>query len=433
MEKFTKIMNTNPVISTIEPDLNLKEKDSTLVLSPITPGERIELIDSLRGFALAGVCLANLSAFSLFYYLDDGQKAALPFPVVNSVIYYIIYFFVDWKFWTLFSMMFGFGASIFISRANDAYKNGKALYARRLSILLIFGLLHHIFLWNGDILVDYALAGFLLLLLTSRKSSALAVWGIILAAFVSLIIRILQAKLFPHVQELITGNDKVIMQAYSAGSYAQILSANLADMKIYVILVAFALVAALGRFMVGYWTGQTGRLYKVENHIGFFKKTMRICAWIGFPVMALLTVNKILMEHEVLSPKSDWKLLNYFLLAASLAIGIFYAAKFILLYQNSKWRKRLSVFKEIGRMAFTNYLMQTVINIFVFNGIGFGLGGKTGPSIYILWFVVLFTSQILFSRWWLSRYRFGPVEWLWRSLTYGSWQPMKKKLIAVAG
>lgn len=77
-------------------------------------------------------------------------------------------------------------------------------------------------------------------------------------------------------------------------------------------------------------------------------------------------------------------------------------------------------------------LMQTVINILIFNGIGFGLGGKIGPSLYILWFFVWITLQILFSRWWLSRYMFGPVEWLWRSLTYGQWQPMIRKIPQVA-
>jgi uncharacterized protein len=112
------------------------------------------------------------------------------------------------------------------------------------------------------------------------------------------------------------------------------------------------------------------------------------------------------------------------MVTGSLAMGIFYAIKFAFLYQTSKWRKHLSAFKEMGRMAFTNYLMQTIINIIIFNGIGFGLAGKIGPSIYVVWFVVLITLQIIFSRWWLSKYRFGPVEWLWRSFTYKKWQTM---------
>jgi uncharacterized protein len=103
--------------------------DSASVLNPTTSRERIEMIDALRGFALTGVYLGNLALFSFFFCLSDEQKADLPFPVINSIISYIIYFFVDWKFWTLFSIMFGFGASIFISRADERNKNGKALYA----------------------------------------------------------------------------------------------------------------------------------------------------------------------------------------------------------------------------------------------------------------------------------------------------------------
>jgi uncharacterized protein len=404
------------------------EEDSTRLLYPTTPGERVEIIDALRGFALAGVCLANLGIFSFYYYLSNEQKADLPLPVVNSIINYIVYFFVDQKFWTLFSIMFGFGASIFISRANEAHKNGKVLYARRLMILLVFGLIHHIFLWNGDILVDYALTGFILLIFSSKRSASLAVWGIILGAFVSMILKILQVKLLPHTQELILKLDPLIMDAYSSGSYSRIITANLADLKMYYIYVFYALVAALGRFMVGYWIGQTGIISNIEKYTVFFKKVLRVCAWVGFPVMTLITIIKILLDLGILSPESDWKLVKYLLLIGSMAIGIFYATKFSLLYQNIKWKKHLSVFKEMGRMAFTNYLMQTIINIFIFNGIGFGLAGKIGPSIYIFWFIVLITGQILFSKWWLTRYRFGPVEWLWRSLTYKKWQPMIKEL-----
>jgi uncharacterized protein len=134
--------------------------DSMSLLNPTTSGDRIEMIDALRGFALTGVCLANLALFSFYYCLSNEQKADLPLPLINTIISYLIYFFVDSKFWTLFTIMFGFGASIFISRANELHKNGKALYARRLVLLLIFGLIHGIFFWFGDIFAEYALAGF---------------------------------------------------------------------------------------------------------------------------------------------------------------------------------------------------------------------------------------------------------------------------------
>jgi uncharacterized protein len=401
------------------------KKDITPTLYPITSKDRIEMVDALRGFALAGVCLANLAIFSFYYYLSNEQKSNLPFSLANSIISYVIYFFVDWKFWTLFSLMFGFGASIFISRANELHKNGKALYARRLSILLILGLIHSVFFWNGDILVDYALAGFVLLMFSNKKGVSLVVWGILLAAFISLAVKILQFKFQPDVLELFDKLDTLTMNAYSSNSYCKLINANLTYLKLFRLYVWFPLIAALGRFMIGYWIGQTGRIYHIENYTDFFKRVMRICAWIGFPIMFIATATQILLDFGVLPPKSDWKLINYVMLIGSLAVGIFYAIKFAFLYQNNNWRKRLSVFKELGRMALTNYLMQTVINIVIFYGIGFGLAGKIGPSIYILWFALLITLQIFFSKWWLSKYNFGPVEWLWRSLTYKKWQTMK--------
>ena len=397
------------------------------LLNPTTSGDRIEMIDALRGFALTGVCLANLALFSFYYCLSNEQKADLPLPLINTIISYLIYFFVDSKFWTLFTIMFGFGASIFISRANELHKNGKALYARRLVLLLIFGLIHGIFFWFGDIFAEYALAGFILLLFSNKKGISVAVWGIILGAFIPLVLMILQAKLLPDSSEIFDKLGKLTLNAYSSSSYSKVINANLVNIKIFSLYVWFLLIAAVGRFMIGYWIGQTGRLYHIEDYTDFFRKTMRICGWIGFPFMFIVTITKILIDSEVLVPESEWEPVTYLLEIASLAIGIFYVVKFAFLYQNKKWRKRLSVFKEMGRMALTNYLMQTIINVLIFNGIGFGLAGKIGPSIYILWFIVLMILQIIFSKWWLSRYRFGPFEWLWRSLTYKKLQPMKVK------
>jgi uncharacterized protein len=399
---------------------------STARLKPTPSSERIEMIDALRGFALTGVCLANFALFSFYYCLNKEQKADLPFPMINTILSYFIYFFVDMKFWTLFSIMFGFSASIFISRANKYNKNGKALYSRRLLILLIIGFIHGIFFWFGDILSEYALAGFILLLFSNKKNAALAYWGITLGAIIPMVLTIIyQVILQPDTSEIFDKLNILTMDAYSSRSYGNVLDVNLVNIKIYSQYVWFLLIAAAGRFLIGYWIGQTGRVYQMETYNTFFRLTMRICAWIGFPIMIITLIARILIDAEVLSPKSGWESITSLLEIASLAMGIFYAIKFAILYQNKKWKNRLSVFKEMGKMALTNYLMQTIINILLFNGIGFGLAGKIGPSIYIFMFAFLMILQIFFSRWWLSKYRFGPVEWLWRSLTYWNKQPMK--------
>ena len=199
-----------------------------------------------------------------------------------------------------------------------------------------------------------------------------AIWGIILGALLSLIIRILQFKFLPATVKLIANLDPMAMEAYATSSYDKYLGFNLTSLKIWRLYGWAVLIAALGRFMIGYWIGQTGRMYHIENYTKFFRKAMRICAWIGFSVMVITTVNSILLDAKVFSSKSDWKLVQYLLFPGSLAVGIFYAIKFAFLYQNDKWEKWLSVFKELGRMALTNYLMQTVINSIIFNGIGFG-------------------------------------------------------------
>ena len=108
-------------------------------------------------------------------------------------------------------------------------------------------------------------------------------------------------------------------------------------------------------------------------------------------------------------------------------LAAFYASTFSLLYLKPTWKRRLNIFAPVGRMALTNYLLQTIVSVLVFYGWGLGLSGRfhVGPTLYVVYWIALFTLQIHFSRWWLSKFRFGPFEWLWRSLSYMSWQPMR--------
>jgi uncharacterized protein len=107
------------------------------------------------------------------------------------------------------------------------------------------------------------------------------------------------------------------------------------------------------------------------------------------------------------------------------ALALFYMSGLTLLSQNTAWQKRMAPLAYAGRMAISVYLMQTLICTLLFYGYGFGLYGKVGAAGGILLTVIIYVLQIPFSVWWLNRFRFGPVEWLWRSLTYGKLQPMK--------
>ena len=124
--------------------------------------------------------------------------------------------------------------------------------------------------------------------------------------------------------------------------------------------------------MIGYWIGMNGKISNISNNIRFFKKVMRLCAWIGFPMMIALTTIRVLSETEMLPSNTIMKLLPHLMVIGSLAVGIYYAVRFALLYQDDKWKKRLSVFRELGRMALTNYLMQSVVNLILFSGFRLG-------------------------------------------------------------
>jgi uncharacterized protein len=401
------------------------------LLGPITSRERIGLIDALRGFALAGVCLANLAWLTGYDFMPDEQREALPLFEIDRIISILIYFFIDMKFMTLFSMMFGLGFAMYLQRASEKGLKGQFFFARRLMILLIFGVLHLILLWHGDILTFYALYGFLLLLFRNIKGKTLLTWGIILSAIVPLIAMVVVLWSMPN--EEMDKYDKFnsyLFSAFQSGSYAQVIQANIKSFVEYAVkaLIFFPFVIT-GRFLFGLWAGKTGIFFKPLENLDQIEKIKKISGWLGLPLMLLLAALATLGSYDVINmDESRLKVLFAFFPLATLFVSIFYATAFASLFQKDKWNKRLSVFQPLGRMALTNYLMQSFINVFVFYGIGLGLAGKVGPTLYFLWFIILISFQIVFSKWWLDKYQFGPMEWLWRSLTYGKRQSFKKKI-----
>jgi uncharacterized protein len=399
-------------------------------LGPILTQERIGLIDALRGFALAGVCLANLSWFSGYYFMSDEQREAILFFETDRIISLLIYFFIDMKFITLFSMMFGLGFAMYLQRASKKGLKGQFFFARRLLILLIFGVLHLILLWFGDILTFYALFGFLLLLFRNKTGKTLLTWGFILSAIVPLIIMSVFLWIMPEEEmEKSEQFSSYLFSTFQSGNYIQVLNANIVYFAEYAgKLLVFMPIFLIGRFLFGLWAGKTGIFFKPSENMDKIAKIKNISGWLGLPLMFMLAMLATISDYDVINmDESKLRVLFAFFPMAALFVSIFYATAFASLFQKDKWNKRLSVFQPLGRMALTNYLMQSFINVFLFYGIGLGLAGKVGPTLYFLWFIVLISFQIVFSKWWLDKYQFGPMEWLWRSLTYGKWQPFKKE------
>jgi uncharacterized protein len=399
---------------------------------PVSPGERIEVIDALRGFALAGVLFANLYAFSGYIMLSEDQQAALPGGAANSIVGMLSVVLVNRKFITIFSLLFGLGFGIQLARARSRGDEVVPTYARRLMVLLAIGLLHKFVLWGGDILTLYAIFGFALLLARDWSDRRILIVGLIVALAalpVDALFKFLSDAPLPGWPP---GWDTAMLAAMAGDSYAEVFRLN-AQYEIYRhlhdILPQFAF---LGIFLLGFWTARKGYLHDVAAHRRPLRK---VCVW-GLAVGLLMTVAAMagfalsgLGGGDAPSALPWWMPFSGLAWStAFLALACAYAAGFALLFQRPSWRRILQAFSPVGRMALTNYLLQTVIALWLFYGYipGPGWSGQVGPVGLVPILIGVFGAQIVFSAWWLRRYRFGPMEWLWRSLTYGRPQPMRR-------
>ncbi|NPD25508.1 DUF418 domain-containing protein [Corallococcus exiguus] len=414
---------------------------------PVELSERVHLLDALRGVALLGVFVSNsLSWFSGRSLLPNEQAQALAAPMLEVVVRQLYAFFVDQKFVTLFSLLFGMGFALQMTRAEGRGTSIVPVYRRRLLVLLGIGLVHMFALWVGDILSTYALVGFVLLLFRQRSDRTVLTWVAVLFVVLPLTLSIAQ-RFGP---ELLHGKEAAEAAAKATrdleAAHRTAFLTGLSSESVLTSQKANALFAwqnlpnpgrpiwlciILGRFLLGLWTGRQKLLEDVERHR---KLLVRVMAW-GLGVgSAVATVSLVLYLRSRGAPGGPWGQtsqppwmvgMRTLREVGYLFMGCGYAAAFALLFQKERWRKVLGVLTPAGRMALTLYLTQSVISIALYDGWGLGLVGHTPPSRTVLMCLGVFAAQVAFSHWWLARFRFGPVEWLWRSLTYGRLQPMR--------
>ena len=391
---------------------------------PINAENRVGELDVIRGFALFGVLFANI--FSMPGFLYPGQKMArlVPAPIDNAIAF-LSQWLVEGKAQALFSMLFGFGFALFLARADRAERDGGRLYLRRVGFLLVLGIAHEALLWSGDILNAYAMMGFLLILTRRWPGWLLLVIGLPLALMSTVINDVTWEYIIatpntpsPFIVMISKGavrNLPIIM----GHDYLAFVRMNFLGLwtGFYLTGVGLAYLAwILGRFLIGSWLYRQGWLQNAAEFSKSFRRWAAILLPIGLATAALGPVLEALSIH----PHNPWAtaLLELLKRSSQVVLGLGYAAVLTSLYQRIDWRVRLSGLGAVGRMALTNYLVQSVVYLFLFYGFGAGLLLYTSPSVSLLAAIALFAAQITFSRWWLERHQFGPAEWLWRSWVY---------------
>ena len=405
---------------------------SGLPAGPIDSSERSGLLDALRGWALCGILTANMVAFIGFSFLSDQQRAATVGSSLDDLAELLIEWLVIGKFYSIFSLLFGIGFAIQLGRL-EARGEGVPRYLRRLAILFLIGLAHLFLMWIGDIVALYAVMGAVLLLFRRRSDEALLRWAVALWLFPvvwSALIHFadfnLSAPIFDAGLRTLTrfGIDVSVgpFEYYRDTPFLAALAVRPGEALIRLGDLVFQMrfTKVLGMFLIGLWVGRRAIYADLGRHLPLLRG---ICRWgltIGLPLSFARAIFTMWPgeERPIIEFAAE---VAYVLGTPTLALG--YAAGFTLLWhrgiRTTGWAA------PAGRMALTNYLMQTILQSLIFYGWGLGLIGTFGLICIFPIAAALFAVQVAYSRWWLSRFRFGPVEWLWRSLTYGRAQPMR--------
>jgi uncharacterized protein len=405
------------------------------VVGPVSLAERIEFIDVLRGMALFGILAANMRAFNgpLDAYGDTG---VLFHSAKDLWAQGFVQAFIQGKFISIFSFLFGMGFAIQMSRAEARGVKFLSFYPRRLLALALFGVIHGALIWAGDVLLTYACSGAILLLFRKRQQKTLLWWAgglmslpiVVSSVFFTIFhTRWHRAWMDPKAPDV--AKFYKVIAIYAHGTARQIIAQNWVEWKQELPITLFAIYAA-ALFLLGMWVWRAGIVQRLDEYKPVLKKVCGWCLAIGLPLNIYIAV------MFAISPRTSvtvwfW-LANILWLPASHTLAAGYASGIALLYLNPDWRKRVMPFAAVGRTALTNYLAQSVICTLFFYHYITGWYGRIGPALGLVPTVVLFAAQVGISNWWLGRYRFGPMEWLWRGMTYGKFPSMKREDVAGA-
>lgn len=413
---------------------------STATLSPVQPTERIQIIDILRGFALFGILLVNMDLF-----VRPAQTLMLPLDTMTSgidrVADWLVRFLAESKFYSLFSFLFGLGFAFQLTRAEDRGARHGFLYVRRLLILLAIGLIHAFLIWVGDILILYALLGFVLILFRKAKPRTLIIWAIILLAIPSLINLFATAavemgrqaspvaaaqidRAFAEQHAAYRADIERAYRVYAQGNFFEITQQRAYDVSSFLVVGSlFFSPSVLAMFLVGLYFGRRRIFQNVDEHLPLFRKLL----WWGLGVGVIGNLIYAALISSL--PRAEPSFVLFLAMlgqgAGAPALCLFYISALTLLYRSSARQKWLGLLAPAGRFALTNYLGQSIICTLIFYGYGLGWFGQIGKASGLLLALIIYALQVLVSAWWIKRFAFGPVEWLWRSLTYLKLQPMR--------
>ena len=410
---------------------NLADKQ---IAGPIEPGRRLDAVDMVRGFALFGVLLVNMYNFGASSSLDWTAP-------IDELAFSIKRFLFETKSWRLFSFLFGFGFALQMMRAEQQGGRFLPFYLRRLAVLFVIGM-GHALLYDGDILMYYAELGLILVLFRNVPPNVLLVVSAILImafpierAVTSLsegpqVIASLDVRLDEARERL---EERRQSHPYSVGSISDVMAKNAQSIPANVLTDmrgAESALATFSMFLLGLYAGRRRIFHNVAAHRALIRRVLLWGLTIGLLSMTGERILHLAVGYSVFSSVQGASIPQQFfgdvLFAfGSTALCLGYAAAITLAAQNDSWKRILSPLGAVGRLALTTYLVQTLMFTTLFYGYGFGQVFRIGPAAVTAYALLFFSIQIVVCTWWLRHFRYGPMEWLWRSTTYLRVQPIR--------
>jgi len=414
-------------------------------LAPVQAKEREIFMDVLRGFAILGIFIANLGSGLSWYSEEANLTGPFLLPEWDHKMSFLHHLFIEGKFYSIFSLLFGWGIALQIKRGKEKETDSIPTIKRRLLFMLLLGFIH-LMIWPGDIVFFYALLGFLLLPITKFSNKSLLITGgvLILSPILLYGLKMLfpvlnfpadklnqaggwvDSRLSPRFNNI--KSQEEFFAVMKNLNWWDVFKANVAGFFYrygYLIFIS-RISKVLGMFLIGYVIGRTD-FYK---NILQYKKTVFFIIAIGFiiglPANYFLAyyMSTAMGDYFQLKEKGLFQTIVYALGVAPLALA--YTGSFMLLFQHAGFKKIISLIAPVGKMAFSNYVLQSLVGNFVFLGAGLGLMGQVGPVYFTIFGIGFFITQVIISTLWLKYFNYGPVEWLWRSATYKKWQLMRK-------
>jgi len=399
--------------------------------APVAVKDRFESLDVLRGIAVLGILMVNIQAFAMVFTAYQNPPSHMDFTGINQTAWFFQHVFFEMKFITLFSAMFGAGI---ILMTGDGPDSSTKVHYRRMLWLLAFGLVHAYALWFGDILFTYALAGMIVVLFRRMSAGKLVFWGLFWTTLTGLMLVGLMAS-FMFLPEGMGAEDVgMALPADQLAAQVAAYQAGWLESRGY-----NALGAIMGQLFVVVFAGRI--IGVMFLGMALFKSGFLLAKWsagkylisaviglgLGLPLVWFGAEHALASGFEL---GGFWvhTATNY---AGSLLMAFGYAS-IVMLICKAPWLSLIRApFRAAGRMAFTNYLTQTIAMVFIFVGPpGLGLYGTMERVDQVQLVIAVWVVQLIVSMLWLQVFRYGPFEWLWRALTYGKLHPILKERAA---